>query len=209
MADKRMRVAVLDDFEKIGETVPAYEKLSARADVTFLRERLDGSDQIVQRLREFEIVLLMRERTRLTAKEYRQLPHLKFISQTGRTTAHLDLPAATERGIAVSGTPGDSGATTKELTIGLILALLRKIPQVNSRMREESWPAATGIMLEGKTVGVLGLGRIGYQVARIMKAFNTRVLGWSRTLTQERAAEAGAESVSFETLLKQSDIVSA
>ena len=208
MADKRMRVAVLDDFEEIGETVPAYEKLNARADVTFLRERLDGSDQIVQRLREFDIVLLMRERTRFSAKEYSQLPNLKFISQTGRTTVHLDLPAATERNIAISGTPGESGATTKELTIGLILALLRKIPQVNARMRQESWPAIAGIMLEGKTVGVLGLGRIGKEVARIMKAFNTRVLGWSRTLTPERAAEVGAESVSLETLLKQSDIIS-
>jgi phosphoglycerate dehydrogenase-like enzyme len=207
MADPRVRVAVLDDFEAIAETVPAYQRLKTRAEVTFLKERLDSSDKIVQRLGDFEILLLMRERTRLSAQEYRQLPKLKFIAQTGRTTAHLDLPAATERGIAVAGTPSDSGTTTKELTIGLILALLRKIPQVNARMRTESWPALTGMMLEGKTVGVLGLGRIGTEVARIMKAFNTRVFGWSRTLTPERAAEAGAESVAFETLLKESDIV--
>jgi phosphoglycerate dehydrogenase-like enzyme len=207
MADPRVRVAVLDDFEAIAETVPAYQRLKTRAEVTFLKERLDSSDKIVQRLGDFEILLLMRERTRFSAQEYRQLPKLKFIAQTGRTTAHLDLPAATERGIAVAGTPSDSGTTTKELTIGLILALLRKIPQVNARMRTESWPALTGMMLEGKTVGVLGLGRIGTEVARIMKAFNTRVLGWSRTLTPERAAEAGAESVAFETLLKESDIV--
>ena len=207
MADPRVRVAVLDDFEGIAETVPAYQRLKTRAEVTFLKERLDSSDKIAQRLRDFEILLLMRERTRFSAQEYRQLPKLKFIAQTGRTTAHLDLPAATERGIAVAGTPSDSGTTTKELTIGLILSLLRKIPQVNARMRTESWPALTGMMLEGKTVGVLGLGRIGTEVARIMKAFNARVLGWSRTLTPERAAEAGAESVAFETLLKESDIV--
>jgi phosphoglycerate dehydrogenase-like enzyme len=114
-----------------------------------------------------------------------------------------------QRGIAISSTPSDTGATTKELTIGLILALARKIPQVNQRMREESWPALTGMMLEGKTIGIVGLGRIGNEVARIMKAFNTRVLGWSRSLTPERAAQVGAESVSKETLFRESDFVTA
>ena len=207
MATNPFKIAILDDFERIAETVPAYAKLSARADITLLRERLDSSEKIVQRLRDFDALLLMRERTFLSDKEYGQLPNLKFISQTGRTSVHLDLANATKRGIAVSGTAGDTGATTKELTIGLILALARKIPQVNQRMREELWPALTGMMLEGKTIGVLGLGRIGNEVARIMKAFNTRVLGWSRSLTPERAAEVGAEAVAMETLLKESDFV--
>ena len=207
MTTNPFKIAILDDLEKIAETVPAYAKLSARADITLLRERLDSSEKIVQRLRDFDALLLMRERTFLSDKEYGQLPNLKFISQTGRTSVHLDLANATKRGIAVSGTAGDTGATTKELTIGLILALARKIPQVNQRMREELWPALTGMMLEGKTIGVLGLGRIGNEVARIMKAFNTRVLGWSRSLTPERAAEVGAEAVPMETLLKESDFV--
>jgi len=207
MATKKFKVAILDDFEKIAETVPAYQQLKARTDITVLSERLDSSDKIVDRLRDCDALVLMRERTRFSDLEYGQLPKLKFISQTGRTTHHLDLANATQRGIAVSGTPSDNGTTTKELTIGLILALARKIPQVNQRMRQESWPPLTGIMLEGKTVGVLGLGRIGNEVARIMKAFNTRVLGWSRSLTPERAAQVGAESVSMETLLKESDFV--
>jgi phosphoglycerate dehydrogenase-like enzyme len=207
MANANFKVAILDDFEQIAETVPAYEKLKARADITVLGERLDSSDKIVKHLRDFDALLLMRERTRLSDKEYSQLPKLEFISQTGRTSGHLDLANATKRGIAVSGTPSDTGTTTKELTIGLILSLARKIPQVNQRMRQERWPALTGMMLEGKTVGVLGLGRIGKEVARIMKAFNTRVLAWSRTLTAERAAEVGAESVALETLLRESDIV--
>ncbi|HET7008032.1 MAG TPA: D-2-hydroxyacid dehydrogenase family protein [Candidatus Binatia bacterium] len=207
MTTNPFKIAILDDFERIAETVPAYAKLSARADITLLRERLDSSEKIVQRLRDFDALLLMRERTFLSDKEYGQLPNLKFISQTGRTSVHLDLANATKRGIAVAGTAGDTGATTKELTIGLILALARKIPQVNQRMREELWPALTGMMLEGKTIGVLGLGRIGNEVARIMKAFNTRVLGWSRSLTPERAAEVGAEAVPMETLLKESDFV--
>ena len=207
MSDQRLRVAILDDFEKIADTVPAYAKLKACTDVTILRERLENSEQIVQTLRGFDALLLMRERTRFSDKEYSQLPRLKLISQTGRTSRHLDLPAATRRGIAVAGTPSDSGSTTKELTIGLILALLRKIPQVNQRMREERWPALTGLMLEGKTIGVLGFGRIGREVARIMKAFDTRVLAYSRTLTPEKAAESGAEAVSMETLLRESDVV--
>jgi len=207
MSEQRIRVAILDDFEKIAHTVPAYEKLRARADVTILSQRLDGSDKIVAALKDFNVLLLMRERTSLSETEYSRLPNLKFIAQTGRTSRHLDLPAATRRSIAVAGTPSDSGTTTKELTIGLILALMRKIPQVNQRMREEIWPAITGRMLEGKTVGVLGLGRIGGEVARILKVFNTRVLAYSRTLTPEKAAAAGAECVSLETLLKESDVV--
>ena len=207
MSDQRYRVAILDDFEKIADTVPAYAKLAARAHVTILRERLDSSEKIVQTLRGFDALLLMRERTPFSDKEYSRLPGLKVISQTGRTSRHLDLPAATRHGIAVVGTPSDTGSTTKELTIGLILALMRKIPQVNQRMREERWPALTGLMLEGKTVGVLGFGRIGKEVARIMKAFDTRVLAYSRTLTPEKAAEIGAESVSVETLLRESDVV--
>lgn len=207
MAALPFKIAILDDFEKVADTVPAYAKLRARADIILLRDRLDTSEKIVQRLRDFDALLLMRERTFFSDKEYGQLPKLKFISQTGRTSVHLDLANATKRGIAVCGTASDTGATTKELTIGLILALARKIPQVNQRMREELWPALTGTMIEGKTVGVLGLGRIGNEVARIMKAFNTRVLGWSRSLTPERAAEVGADAVPMETLLKESDFV--
>jgi len=207
MASTHFKVAILDDFEKIAETVPAFQELKSRAHITVLRERLETSDQIVQQLGDFDALLLMRERTRLSEREYSRLPKLKFISQTGRTTLHLDLANATKHGIAVSGTPGDNGTTTKELTIALILALARKIPQVNQRMRAERWPALTGIMLEGKTVGVLGLGRIGKEVARVLKALNTRVLAWSRSLTQERASEVGAENVSLETLLQESDFV--
>ena len=122
MANANFKVAILDDFEKISDTVSAYEKLKARAEITILRERLDSSEKIVSRLRDFDALLLMRERTFFSDKEYGQLPKLKFISQTGRTSHHLDLANATHRGIAVTGTPSDTGATTKELTIGLILA---------------------------------------------------------------------------------------
>jgi phosphoglycerate dehydrogenase-like enzyme len=206
-ATNRARIAVLDDFEKIADTVAAYEKLRSRADVTILREKLDSSEKLVQTLHPFDIILLMRERTRFTAKEYSQLLNLKFISQTGRTSVHLDLPAATRQGIAVTGTAADSGATTKELTIGLILSLMRSISQIDRRMRTESWPAVAGRTLEGKTVGVFGFGRIGKEVGRVMKILGTRVLGYSRSLTSETAAEVGAECVTMETLIRESDII--
>ncbi|MGE5215598.1 MAG: D-2-hydroxyacid dehydrogenase family protein [Chloroflexota bacterium] len=202
------KVAILDDFEQIAATVPAFAELKGRADITVLRQRLDSPERIVAGLRDFDAILLMRERTFFSDKEYAQLPKLKFIAQTGRTTVHLDLPAATRHGIAIAGTAPDNGMSTMELTVALILALLRKIPQVNSRMREEAWPAIAGNTLAGKTVGVFGFGRIGKEVARIIKAFNdTRVLAYSRTLTLERATEVGAECVPLDTLLKESDIL--
>jgi phosphoglycerate dehydrogenase-like enzyme len=203
MSTQKLRVAILDDFEKIADTVPAYEALKERADVTLLRKRLDSSEKIVAELRDYDALLLMRERTFFSDKEYGELPNLKFIAQTGRTSRHLDLANATKRGIAVAGTPADNGMSTMELTIALILALLRKIPQVNLRMREEIWPAIPGNTLAGKTVGVFGFGRIGKEVARIMKAFGeSRVIAYSPSLTPERAGEVGVE-----TLLRESDIL--
>jgi phosphoglycerate dehydrogenase-like enzyme len=207
MSTNTFHVVVLDDFENFAASVPAYEKLKARADVTILRERLDTHAKITQKLRGADAILLMRERTWLTDKEFDNLPILKFISQTGRTSKHIDLAAATRRRIAVAGTPSDNGTGTKELTVGLILALLRKIPRVDQRMREEIWPPIAGQLLAGKTAGVLGFGRIGMEVARILRVFDARVLGYSRTLTAEKAAQVGAECASLETLLKESDIV--
>lgn len=208
MTTEKFKVAILDDFEELADTVPAYQKLRERAEVAILRKRLAISEHIIAALRDFDAILLMRERTSFSDKEYAQLPKLKLISQTGRTSKHLDLANATQRGIAVSGTPPENGIVTTELTVGLILALLRKIPQVNLRMREEAWPAIVGNSLQGKTIGVFGFGRIGREVARIIKAFpNTRVLGYSRSLTAARAAEVGAECVAFESLLHESDII--
>src|ERR1041385_3080091 len=144
MRHNDFKVAILDDFEKVADTVPAYEKLRHRAQVAILRKRLATSEQIIEALRDFDAILLMRERTSLSDKEYAHLPKLKLISQTGRTSKHLDIAHATQRGIAVSSTPPETGIVTTELTIGLILALLRRIPQVNLRMREEAWPGIVG-----------------------------------------------------------------
>lgn len=207
MKTDRFRVAILDDYEGLASGVAAFEKLKARAEVVVMREWLGTDEMLGRALGEINAVVLMRERMRFGDKQMVLAPALKLIAQTGRGIAHLDVPAATRRGIAVAVTPNDSGISTVELTFGLIFALLRRIPEVDRRMRREAWPAVAGQLLEGKTVGVVGLGRIGSQVARIAKAFNTRVLATARTLTDERARDAGAERVSLETLLSESDLV--
>jgi phosphoglycerate dehydrogenase-like enzyme len=207
MSTNTFHVVVLDDFENLAASVPAYEKLKARAEVTILRERLDTHEKIAQKLSHADAILLMRERTRLTDEDFGALTSLKLIAQTGRTSTHLDLPGATRRGIAVAGTAADNGTGTKELTLGLILALLRRIPQVDRCMREEIWPAVAGQLLAGKTVGVLGFGRIGMEVARLLRAFEARVLAYSRTLTAEKAGEIGVECAPMESLLRESDLV--
>lgn len=206
-SSERFRVLVLDDYEEQAAQVPAFEKLQARADVTVMTRRLGTNEELGRALKGIHAVLLVRERTRFREEQLSLAPSLKFISQTGRTSAHLDLQAATRRGIAIAGTPADSGASTVELTWGLILSLIRRIPEVDRKMRQELWPAVAGHTLEGKTIGVIGVGRIGTEVARIAQVFKTRVLITSRTLTEEKARQIGAERASLETLLRESDIV--
>lgn len=201
------RVLVLDDYEGLATQVPAFQKLKAKADVAVLRHHLETDEELGRALKEIHAALLMRERTRFGDKQLSLAPVLKLISQTGRGIAHLDLPAATRRGIAVAVTPNDSGVSTVELTIALLLALMRRIPLIDRRMRAEAWPAIPGQLLEGKTIGVIGLGRIGREVARIASAFRMRVLATSRTATEEKARAVGAEPASLETLLRESDIV--
>lgn len=204
---ERFRVSVLDDYEGLAAGVPAFERLKERADVTVLRGRLESEEELGRALQNINAILLVRERTRFGERQLSLAPDLKLISQTGRGIAHLDLAAATRRGIAVAVSPNDSGISTVELTFGLILALMRHIPQIDRRMRQETWPSIPGQLLERKTMGVIGLGRIGKQVARIAQAFRTRVLAAGKTLTDERAREVGAERASLEGLLRESDIV--
>ena len=211
MAEKpseRYRVAVLDDYEGVADRAAAYERLKRLTDLTIHRERLESEADVKHALANVHAVLLMRERTRFGAKELAAAPALKLIAQTGRTTVHLDVAGATSRGVAISVTPADTGSSTVELATALIFAVLRRIPEVDRRMRAERWPAIAGRLLEGKTLGILGLGRIGAQVARMARLFNARVLATGRTLTPERAGEAGAEAVALERLLRESDIIS-
>lgn len=204
---RKFKVLVFDDYENMAATVSTFEKLKARADVTILSERLDTPAKMAQALPGVDAIVMLRERTRFGEEEFKLAPDLKLISQTGRRAAHLDLAAATRRGIPVAVTTNDNGMSTTELTIGLILGLMRQIPQLDRRMRHELWPAVAGNVVEGKTAGVIGFGRIGKEVARILKVLSMRVLVNTRTLTEAQAREVGAERASMEKLLKESDVV--
>ena len=129
MDKPKLKVAILDDFEKLASTVPSYEQLEARADVSILKKRLDSSENMVSTLPRFRCLAPHARTNFLSDKEYGQLPNLKFIAQTGRTSKHLDLANATRHGIAIAGTASDNGVSTVELSVALILALLRKIPR--------------------------------------------------------------------------------
>jgi phosphoglycerate dehydrogenase-like enzyme len=205
---ERFRVAVLDDYEGMADRVDAYQKLKQRAEVKIFRERLETDADLGRELKDANAVLLVRERTRFGEKQLSLAPQLKLIAQTGRTTGHIDVATANKRGIAITVTPSDTGNSTVELTTALIFSVLRRIPEVDRRMRTERWPAIPGRLFEGKTLGIVGLGRIGAQIARIGQIFKARVLATGRTLTAERAREAGAEAVTLEALLRESDIVS-
>lgn len=204
---EKFQVLVLDDYEGLASGVPAFENLKRRADITIMQDRLETGEELGRALQGIHALLLVRERTQFGEEQLSLTSTLKLISQTGRGIAHLDLKAATRLGIAVTGTPADLGTSTVELTFGLIFALMRHIPLIDRRMRQEAWPAVAGKNLAGKTLGIVGLGRLGKQVARIAQAFEIRVLACGKTLTDERARAAGAERVSLESLLRESDIV--
>ncbi len=203
----RFRVVVMDDYEELASQAPSLEKLKARADVMVLKGRLATEEERVQQLKDAHAVVLVRERTRFGEREFSLLPSLKFISQTGGGIAHIDLPSATRHNIAVSVTRGSASTSTVELTLGLILSVNRKISEVDRGMHQGGWPAIAGRVLEGKTVGVIGLGRIGREVARLVAAFGTRIVATGKTLTDQRAREAGAMRVSLDQLLQESDVV--
>jgi phosphoglycerate dehydrogenase-like enzyme len=200
------RVLVLDDYEGLAASMPSYEAVKARARVEILTTRIEGG-ALAEALREVDILLPVRERTKLGEENLALAPALRFIAQTGGGIGHLDLAAATRRGVAVCTTGSDSGEPTIELTIALMLACLRHIPLIDRQMRAEAWPAIPGHTLGGQTVGIVGLGRIGSGVARLCLAFNARVLATGKTLTDERASAAGVTRVDLETLLRESDIV--
>jgi phosphoglycerate dehydrogenase-like enzyme len=164
-------------------------------------------DVLAQRLREFEIVTCMRERTPFGRDLLQRLPNLRLLVTTGMRNAAIDLEAATELGIVVAGTAGGPESPPAELTWGLILALVRHIPQEDAATRLGSWGTTIGMSLEGRVLGVLGLGRLGASVARVGVALQMSVIAWSHNLSAERAAQFGARLVTRDELFARSDIL--
>lgn len=200
------RLALLDDYQGEALDHPAWARLAGRVSIDHYRDTLADPDALAARLAPYAILVLIRERTRLPASLIARLPALEMIALTGRNSGHVDVAAATARRIVVTETEG-SGASAPELTMGLILATVRRIPQEDRALREGRWQTSIGIDLAGKTLGIVGLGRIGRRIAAFGTLLGMRVLAWGPTLTAERAAASAAAYVPLETLLAESDVV--
>ena len=201
-----MKVIVLDDYQHAIAPTPAIARLRQSADVQILHEKLANEAAVVEALRDCQAIIPIRERTKFTASLFQQLPALEFISQTGNHAYHIDMDAATAHGVVVSLAPG--GNSTTELTFGLMLDVMRRISRGDQAIRRGEWPLMLGYVLKGKTLGILGLGKIGTEVAAIGRAFGMTVIAWGPTLTPERAAKSEATFMRLEDVLRSADVVS-
>ena len=201
-----MRVAVLDDYQNYASEKADWGDLAGDLEFVSFTDHLFDEDAVAERLQDFEIVLAMRERTRFQRSLFEKLPQLKLVITSGMRNASIDNDAATDHGVTVCGTPS-VGAPTADLAFGLMLALARQIPHEDRNVRKGDWQKTIGIGLSGKTLGVLGLGKLGGAAAKIGQAFGMNVIAWSQNLTDERCQEVGASLVSKEELLRQSDFI--
>ena len=202
----KYQIAVLDDYQNVALESADWSVIRDRADIVVFPDHLTDPDAVVGRLLPFDIVCVMRERTPLPRNVIERLPNLKLIASTGAGNASIDVAAAKDHGIAVVHT-GYRSDPTIEFTWALILACARNIVSENNAVRSGGWQQTVGTDLHGKTLGILGLGRIGSQVARIGSAFGMNLIAWSQNLTEENAKAAGATLVSKEQLFEQADIL--
>jgi phosphoglycerate dehydrogenase-like enzyme len=201
-----IRVAILDDYQRVARRFADWGSLPEGSEVSVFHDHLSDQAALAERLAPFEAIVAMRERTPFPRSLFSKLPELRLLVTTGMRNAAIDLHAAAQAGITVSGTEG-LAYPTAELTWGLILALARHIPVEDHALRSGSWQTSVGVGLQGKTLGVLGLGRLGTQVARIGAAFGMEVTGWSPNLTLARARAAGASLVDRDELFRRSDVL--
>lgn len=201
-----MKVTVLDDYQRAFEGTEAIRRLRQSADVLILTDKLSTEEALVRVLKGTQVIIPIRERTRFPASLLQSLTDLELISQTGSHAYHVDIDAATNAGIIVAMAPGSNA--TAELAFGLMLGVMRRISQSDQAMRRGDWPLVLGYVLRGKTLGILGLGRIGTEVAQIGRAFGMKILAWGPTLTPERAGRAQATYRPLDDLLREADVVS-
>src|SRR6266446_1493966 len=206
MPMKKYKIAVLDDYQNAALKSADWSVLRDRADIAVFQNHLADTDAVIGRLLPFDIVCVMRERTPLPRIVIERLPNLKLIASTGPVNAAIDVAAAGDHGIAVVHT-GYRSDPTIEFTWALILASVRNIVAESNSVRVGGWQQTVGTDLRGKTLGILGLGRIGSQVARIGNAFGMNPVAWSQNLTPEAAKAAGATLVSKDRLFEQADIL--
>jgi len=201
-----IRIAILDDYQNVALKMADWSALATRAEIAVFDDHIADPEALVERLAPFDIVCVMRERTPLPREVLQRLTRLKLIASTGPRNASIDTSSAKELGIAVTAT-GYKSTATIELTWALILASIRSIVRENEVLRDGLWQKSIGEELSGKTLGVLGLGNIGGQVARIGLAFGMNVIAWSQNMTPEIAEAAGAKLVSKDELFREADIL--
>jgi phosphoglycerate dehydrogenase-like enzyme len=205
----KLRCVVLDDYQGVARSLADWSRIAPRVETEFLDTHLTARDALVEALADSEIVVAMRERTPFPAELFARLPRLRLLVTSGMRNAAIDLEAAARHGVTVCGTASNSAPPT-ELTWALILGLARQLVPENAALRSGGpWQHTVGTDLHGSRLGLLGLGKIGRQMARIGAAFGMEVVAWSQNLTPERAAEGGAvAAASKEELLETSDFVS-
>ena len=201
-----MKVIILDDYQNVALKLADWSDVLRLAEITVFSDHVAGSAAVVERLRPFDVVCVMRERTPLTREILQQLPNLKLIASTGPRNASIDTQSAADLGIAVTATGYDSTPTI-EFTWSLILATMRGIDREAASLKAGGWQTGIGSNLRGKSLGVVGLGSIGKEVARIGLGFGMKVIAWSQNLTEERASAAGATLVDKQTLFREADVV--
>lgn len=202
------RIAVLDDYQGVAGRFGPWDGLGPDSEVVFFRDHVSDEDQLVARLRGFQAVVAMRERTPFPRQVLSRLSDLRLLVTAGMANAVVDVPAARELGIVVTGTGGWAGATaTIELAWGLILAVVKGIPAEDAAVRHGAWQLRVGGNLHGRTLGIVGLGNLGPLMVPAARAFGMRVTGWSENLTEERAAEVGVERLQRREFFATADVV--
>ncbi|OBF88082.1 hydroxyacid dehydrogenase [Mycobacterium sp. 852002-51163_SCH5372311] len=207
------RVAILDDYARVALDLADWSPVQMRSEITVFDRHLAEAEAI-EILRPFDVVCTLRERMAFPRTLIERLPNLKLITIVGKSLPNLDMAAATERGILVAhsdfASPRFSSVrdATPELAWGLIIATVRRLAEEHRRLREGGWQATVGMTLSGKTLGLVGLGRVGRRMAEYAKAFDMEVIAWSQNLTEEAAAAVGVRRVEKVTLFQESDVVS-
>src|SRR2546426_1091648 len=201
------RVAILDDYQGVARRMADWTSLPAGTELVIFADHLNDAGAVAARLADFDAVVAMRERTAFPRALLEKLPRLRLLVTTGMRNASIDVGAAVERGVIVCGTAG-LPYPTAELTWALIPALVGRTPAEDRATREGRWQISCGLGLNGKTLGMIGLGGLGSRVAKVGRAFEMDVIAWSQNLTEARAAEVGAKLVAKDELLARADVAS-
>ena len=203
----RRRCAILDDYQNVALKSADWSKVATELDCKIFNEHLGSQENVIKALQGFEIICAMRERTAFPRAVIEKLPDLKLLITTGMRNASIDVAAAREHGVVVSGTPA-TGNPTSGIAIGLMLELTRRIGYENARLKAGApWQSTIGLDLEGLTLGVIGLGKLGARTSRIAQAFGMKVMAWSQNLTPEKCKAVGVEYAQKDELFRQSDLI--